>query len=175
MSLFIPTSRGAAVPPGNRTLAKGQIYNLDNDQYLGFQYNPTSFEWDRQIMWAEQTWRGDTTGGDMDFINLGPHKFDLSLLYLADPGAAGIDHATDEPIVNGLVPMDFQAIIRTLDGWTAVVPAKGRPARVRVIVGPNYFDGAFLRLGYKITEFFEDLSAREALVNFEFREWRLVA
>jgi hypothetical protein len=170
-SLFLPTSHEAFSQANARQLAKGQIYNLDLDEYIGFQFNPTAFEWARQIGWAETIWQGDDRGGDLLFTHIGPRKFEVSLLYMADPGSPDFTWSVPERLSNSDVKSDFQALRKALERWEKKLDGRGRPSRVRVIVGPNYFDGVMTQLGFKITEFFEDLSAREALVSLEFREW----
>lgn len=170
-TLFIPTSRELFSPSGSVQLAKGQLYNLDLNEYIGFQFNPTSFDWNQQFAWAETVWVGDDHGGDLLFSYVGPRKTELSLLYMADPGSPDIHWSVSERLSSGALKFDFQALRQALERWQQKITGKGRPSRIRIIVGPNYLDGVITAIGFKISEFFEDLSAREALVTLEFREW----
>jgi len=170
-SLYIPTSREAFSLVNATKLEKGQLYNLDLDEYVGFQFNPTAFEWGQAIGWAETIWQGDDHGGDLLFTHIGPRKLEVSLLYMADPGTPDFTWSVSERLANSKLKFDFQALRKTLERWQNKLDGKGRPSRMRIVVGPNYFDGIITTLGFKITEFFEDLSAREALVSLEFREW----
>ena len=170
-SLVLP-SMGGVLPSINATkLTKGQLYNLDLNEYIGFQFNPTTFEWGQQIGWVETIWQGDDHGGDLQFTHIGPRTCEISLLYMADPGTPDLTWSVPERLSNGTTKFDFQALRKALERWNSKVVGKGRPSRIRIIVGPNYLDGVIKVPVFKITEFFEDLSVREAQVTLEFREW----
>jgi len=168
MGLYIPTSSAGQLPLSAVCIKKGQIYNLDNNEWMNFQFNPQTFEWERSINWAETTWKGDVQGGDLSFINIGPRTFDLSLLFLADPGAPEINYKTNSVKIDS-----FEAVEELIESWSQIVSSKGRPARVKVIMGERFFDGVIRNYHFKIIESFEDLSAKEGILTLEFREWIL--
>lgn len=157
----------------NTSLQKGQLYNLDLNEYLGFQFNPTTFEWSRDINWSEQNWVGGTRGGDLQFISLGPRLIELELLYIVDPRAPKVSYESDFAVIDPKDELvDFQAIRSTIEKWEELLDGIRRPSRVKIIVGPNGFEGVITSSTFRITEFFEDLTAKEALFLLEFREWQ---
>jgi len=155
----------------NTDLRKGQLYNVDLNEYIGFQFNPTSFEWSREVKWSEQNWVGNVNGGDIQFINIGPRRIELELLYIADPRAPKVDYRSDYRIIDTGGLVDFQAIRDTLEKWEHLIDGLKRPSRVGIVVGVNAFEGVIINTTFRITEFFEDLTPKEALVLLEFREW----
>jgi hypothetical protein len=171
--LFLQNNIGKQVTFTDIVLTKGQLYNLDNDTYFNFQFNPTDLEWEREHNWSNTNWIGDDTGGDSTYINSKPRTIDLSLMFVADPGVAPPEYSsplqfqiTDE---FGLV--DFQAIKGIVEDWEKIITSKGRPSRIAIIVGPNIFEGKILKSGFKISEFFPDLSPKVAILTLEFEEW----
>ena len=173
MPLFIPTATQAPIPFAGWPTQKGQLYNLDTNDYISFQFNPDSFDWEQVFNWAEITWQGDYHGGDLQFINAGPHTFDLPLQFLADPGAPKIGYNTPSRISTDMNKFDFGELKRTLDDWNKPIEGKGRPARIKVIMGENKFDGVVTRWKFRILDFFPDMTAKEVLMTISFREWVL--
>lgn len=172
MSLFIPTSHKSNAP-FPITVMKGQLYNLDTNESLNFQFNPSSLEWERATRWGETKWKGDHTGGDIDYIYTDPHTLNIPLLYISEPGAPRVDYnATERIMDNGIV--DFQQIKQLIDRWEKPLYRIGRPSRILVIFGPNSFECVIINSNFKITEFFEDLTPREALLNLDFRVWTTI-
>lgn len=178
MPLFIPTSGAAPIPFAGWPTKKGQLYNMDNNEKLSFQFNVETFEWEQKFNWAEITWKGSVSGGDLDFINSGPRTFDLPLLFLGDPGAPEIEYeiGDDNPVVRqvpGNIKMDFEFIQKLIERWTWVMPHKGRPPRIKVVIGTRWFEGVIEELNFKLIDFFPDLTVKEALMTISFREWNL--
>lgn len=189
MPLAIPTSRASQQSFLSAKITKGQIYNLDLDEYFVFQFNPEAFEWERDYHWDEITFKGDASGGDLQYIRTSAREFSLDLLYVADPGGPDIEYAKADhkisPRTGRLVDgsplpatpsgkMAFEQLVMMLDAWGAVIPAKGRPSRLKVMMGPQDFDCVVTGSQFRIREFFgEDLSAREALISLEFRQWQM--
>jgi len=169
--LFIPTRDLDIEIYTNATIQKGQLYNLDLDQWINFQFNPTAFEWGRETKWSEHNFVGGLNGGDLQFINVGPRKVDLDLLFIADPRAPLVNYEANFNILdaNGLV--DFQAVKETIEAWEELLPQLLRPSRIAIVVGPNVFEGVILNSQMRITEFFEDLTPKEAMLTIGFREW----
>lgn len=174
MGLFLPTSGTSSIPFSSQRLSKAQIYCLDTNELLNFQFNPQTFQWERDINWAETSWRNNDYGGDLEYINSGPRTFDLPLLYIADPGAPDIvgEYQTANNEIAPGTPVDFEFIESLFERWASILPAKKRPSRVRVIFGPRHFDGVIVHLDHRIVEAFEDLSTREGLITVSFREWK---
>lgn len=169
--LFIPTSSNKAAPFTSIVLSKGQLYNLDLDEFVGFQFNPTDLEWSRSFNWAVHRWQGDNSGGDAQFLNTEPRKIELTLQFVADPSAPDIEYSVSERIydTDGLV--DFQAIRDTIERWEGPVEGKGRPSRVGIIMGENMFEGRIETSTFRISAFFPDLKPRRAMLTLEFAEW----
>lgn len=171
--LYIPTTEERReVVFANINLAKGQLYNLDLNEYLGFQFNPNSFSWEQSLNWAQFTWIGDVRGGNVHFGNLGPNVLDLELVYVADPKAPKVNYDALEPINDGSDVVDFQSIREMIDRWSQLLEGRQRPSRVAVIIGPNTFECIITKKSFTINSFFPDLSAEEAIIELEMREWR---
>ena len=171
MPLHIPIGKDR-LPHGDMPLTKGQLYNLDNDEWIDFQFNPEFFEWDQAINWKDFTHKGDPSGGDLQFLNIGPRTFDLALIYAADPGAPEIKRDIG---LDGGDEMTFERIEEVMENWRQLLPEKKRPSRIKVIIGSRTFDCIVENIRMRITEWFDDLTAREALLTLEFREWLLEA
>jgi hypothetical protein len=173
--LFLPTrDEDVSTIYTDVEFKRGQLYNIDNNQYLNFQFNPTSFEWARDVKWSERNWVGSTRGGDVQFINIGPRRLSLELLFVADPRAPEVNFEADFPVIDQHGLVDFKSITDTIENWIELIEGVKRPSRIGIIVGPNVFEGVLLNITPRITDFFEDLSAKEALLLLEFREWLLV-
>ena len=155
----------------NITFAKSQLYNVDLNEYIVFQFNPVTFEWERDINWGEHSWLGDTSGGDLQFLNIGPRLIDLDLMYMADPQAPTVHYKSNFNIIGSDDLVDFQAIKNTIEKWEKLLDGSRRPSRIGIMVGPNRFEGVIKKYRFKITEFFENLSTKEGILSLEFREW----
>jgi len=172
--LIIPTTIKKAYKISEAvSLSKGQVYNLDTNEFIGFQFNPKDFIWSRQFHYNNVTWKGSNSGGDVEFLYSGPKKMDLTLLYIADPGSPEISYNlnVNEEISTPSLKMDFQVILDTLDRWTDTIPDKGRPSRLKIIMGPNGFNCIVTSTEVRISETFSDLSVREGYINLRVREW----
>ena len=172
MALFIPTSQG--LPPNVEAVQKGQLYNLDTDEYINFQFNPAEFEWSKNINWAHVTWQGDTRGGDFAFISVGPNAFEIELRFMDQPGAPDIAYRVSDgqSISTPEEHANFQAIRQTIDRWAEKPGPSGRPSLVAVIIGPNSFEGVITQKGYRINDWFGDLYVKDAIVRLRISEWR---
>lgn len=173
MALFIPTSQAST--PQNEAVKKGQLYNLDTDEYIDFQFNPENFEWSKNINWVNVSWQGDVRGGDFSFISVGPNAFELELRFLDQPGAPDIAFRVNDGLAistPGIERANFQAIKSTIDRWAEKPDASGKPALIAVIIGPNSFEGVITQKGYRINEWFNDLYVKDAIVRLRISEWR---
>lgn len=178
MPLFIPTSGLTSDPFPEIQLSKARFYNLDTNEYMYFQFNPETFEYELAHKWAEILWKGDTRGGDLQFVGSGPRTFTLPLLYIAEPSAPRIKHKLENQVSPApeqpSVSVDFEQIEITFYRWMRPIPKLGRPARLNVSIGPRGFSGVIVRYRPQITTFFADGTAREANIQLEFREWRVL-
>jgi hypothetical protein len=174
VGLFIPTSGAARPSYQDVHLTKGQLYNLDRDEFLTFQFNPATFAWERDTRWAEITFKGDDTGGDLQYLNTGPRTFDLPLLYIADPGAPEVIYQAAQNDMFGHTVADFEFLQKLIESWEAALTDKRRPSRIKVILGQKRsFECVIKNSEYQLIEFFDDLTVREGLITLEMREWRL--
>ncbi len=171
MQLFIPTSTIGNNDFSNMPVTKGQLYNLDLNEFITFQFNPESFTWSQESSWGRINWKGNFDGGVPDFLNHQPTKFDLPLYFVADPGAPEIAYNVEERLSNSDVKMDFEALEKMIKRWKRPVEGLNRPSRIRVIFGPRYFDVVFNVTKFAITYFFEDLTAREGTITLGCEEW----
>jgi hypothetical protein len=173
MGLYIPTSGASQEIASGMALVKGQLYNLDLNEMLGFQFNPETFSWDQDHNWAEISWKGAEKGGDLQYVNAGPITFDLDLIYIAEPHAPNVGHNCPEELTGDYgLPVDFEQIEALVTRWKNPMENLGRPGRIRVILGPRFFDGVMLTVSFEITQFFEDLTARKARLSIPFRQWQ---
>lgn len=178
MGLFIPTSRTGKEPFTDIGLQKGQLYNLDTEEWLTFQFNPEIFSYSQQFNWGDVTWKGAEKGGDLQYVGSGPRTFNLELVFVADPHAPGMEfgsvddgfHTRVNVTATGTT-VDFEFIETMLNHWTTPLEAKRRPSRIKIIIGPRYFRGVITSLDPRLTEFFPDMTVREAEILIGFREW----
>lgn len=171
--LFIPTSGNSVPPFTGIQLAKGQLYNLDLDRFVNFQFNPDTYENQQEDTWLPLSWYGDATGGDLVYVGSGPRTFELPLLFVADPSAPRVEYNTEYPLSNPTLRFDFDALEKEINRWGQKIPQFGRPSRIRVIFGPSYFDGVILSKTFRKTSFFPDLTTKEGMLMLRFREWQI--
>ena len=155
------------------SVKKGQIYNLDTNEFIGFQFNPRDVIWSRQINYADISWKGSNKGGDIEYLNSGPRKMEISLQYMADPGSPDIDYHinSNNGISTHILKMDFQVLLETIERWEEVIEDKGRPSRLKIIMGSNGFNCVVINSEIRISETFSDLSVREGFITLRLREW----
>jgi hypothetical protein len=92
---------------------------------------------------------------------------------MADPGAPKVEYDTEFPLASPMLRFDFDALEKEINRWGEVLRDKGRPCRIRVILGPSYFDGVILSKTFRKTSFFPDLTCREGMLVLRFREWQM--
>ena len=171
--LFIPTSSNSSTPFTSIMLDKGQIYNMDLNESIGFQFNPTELEWSRGFNWVVHKWQGDFSGGDAQFLSTEPRKIELTLQFVADPSAPDLWYETPEDLLDTDNLVDFNAIRGVIERWEGPVAGKGRPSRIGIIMGENIFEGRIMTSTFRISAFFPDLTPRRAMFTLEFEEWIL--
>lgn len=154
-------------------VAKGQIYNLDYDQFICFQFNPTFFEWSQLFSWNAVTFRGSRRGGSLQYSHEGARTMQMDLLFMADPASPDLVYDTPIYLGGAGLKVDYDRIVELFDRWQTPIQGKNRPSRLKVIVGPRAFNVVITELTHRVTEFFPDLSAREGLLSLTMREWVL--
>lgn len=170
--LFVPSSSGALAQAYSvDDLLHGRLTNLDNEEYIAFQYNPVRFTYEREFNWGTVQWRGSELGGDLDYLGSGPHTFDLTLDYVAEPPANPMYAQTARTIPQPDYQINFENLETTILNWMTPLEGKRRPARINVILGPRHFNGVILSYKFEILEFHPDLSARHGRLTLEFRQW----
>lgn len=167
--LYIPTSTSEFKHYTAAPLSKGQLYNLDDDRKLGFQFNPEELNWSQETGWIE-------VANDLAFVRRKPKTFEMDLLYVADPTAPDFEvDNTALPVMSGDVKADVDKLVAELDNWCEPRTDTGRPSRVMIIWGANWsFTGVIMSINPKLTYFFRDLSTRQGMISISFREWEPV-
>ena len=170
--LFVPSSSGGLAQAYSvDSVVHGRLTNLDNNEFIGFQYNPLQFTYEREFNWGAVQWRGSELGGDLDYLGSGPHTFDLTLDFVAEPSANPMDAQTAKMIPQPNHQVDFENLEVTIIDWMTPLEGKRRPARINVVLGPRFFNGVILNYRFKVLEFHEDLSARHGRLTMEFKQW----
>lgn len=170
--LFIPSPSGAIAPAfSTEIVERGRLTNLDNNQFIGFQYNPATFAYERKFNYGTVQWRGSEFGGDLAYLNSGPHTFDLNLDFVSEPPANRMEAQTDQPIPHPDLGVDFENLEATIKEWMLPIDGKRRPARINVVMGPRFFNGVVLSYRISISDYHGDLTARQARLELEFQEW----
>ena len=170
--LFIPSPSGVtAAAFSTQEIVHGRLTNLDNNEFIGFQYNPAAFAYEREINWGAIQWRGSELGGDLDYLNSGPHTFDLTLEFVSEPSANRMEADTELAIPHPDLGVDFENLEQTIKAWMQPIEGQGRPSRINVVMGPRFFNGIALSYRFEISEYHGDLSARHGRLQLEFREW----
>ena len=182
-NLFIPIPGSSSIPFAGWPTTKGQLYALDLQEKITFQYNPKTFKYGFETKWSRITYKGDFSGGDLDFNFVNPINFDLELLFIADPGAPLIDYDTydSKAIIisadnanpsNHL--FDYDELIRMFNfWWKRPVPGLNRPSRIQIVMGSRTYNGVITEVSIEELEYFKDLSVKEAKITLTFEEWNL--
>jgi len=154
----------------SKAVQRGQIYNMELDEKIWFQFNPENFEWEEPFDWVS-TGTG-IYGHDIQYMGQGDVAFNLSLLFIADPNAPKvITENIAEIAVYDKKSADFDSIIWMFQRWCRPNLDTGRPSQLRVIYGKHYWDGIITRARYKIIEKFESGNIREGQIILSFRKW----
>lgn len=177
MGLFIPTSGNIRQLLSQQALAKGRLYNLDDDEFIGFQFNPETFGWERDHRWLELFHRGGDRTSHLTLLGHAPREFELNLLYMADPGAGHIEYKSREGHTTGT--FDFPFLKETIERWESKREELRRSTLLAVIFAgpgretePLVLHGVIARSQFRVLNWFNDLAVREVQINLEFKEWR---
>lgn len=176
MGLIIASNGSVRVPRSGERIDKGQLYNLELDEKLGFQFNPEQIQWEQELRWAERSSIGRDTGGSKFFLNSGSRRLELNLLFMAEPGAPSIDYYVQPPIqMRTEFGAELDFVVAVLERWKKKIPDKGRPGVLAFVVGeanPNNMKCVIRRMGVRIIDQFPDgLSTREGMITLELIEW----
>jgi len=182
MPLFIPTSNLLKSPElAGQYVAVGELYNLDDNKKICFQFNPEEYEIGRTYNWADL----DSVGAPSNHYNYISQKdvlFELQLLFIADIGTPPV---TTEGGVSPLITpkndvvVDFDELCNELFQWLEEREAEGRPSFLRIFIGKDSLTG-FVKGDLKKrvldlfpggTEAHPKPSARRGLLTMQFQPW----
>jgi hypothetical protein len=175
MRIVIPL-RSALSVPDMATIARAQLYNLDQNEFIEFQFNPRGSEPGMDFGWGDDGFSGSDKV-DTQFLGQGQTEFELASEWIVDPGAPVIDHNVAEPCVHedaaGNKLIMIGAVLVAFERWAAIRIDSRRPSLIRVIWPDNrWYEGRLVRLSHRIEERFASGEARRATVRMGFKEWR---
>ncbi len=157
-------------------IARAQLYNLDDNTYFNFQFNPLTIEPATEYGWSDEGWTG-TDKIDTQFLGIGQTELDVTSDWLVDPVAPIIRHNLNSDLVyedgagNRLVRIE--SVIAAIQQWGAIRTDERRSSLVRLIIGDNwYFNGRMTRFSARIDERFANGLIRRASLRIGFKEWR---
>lgn len=160
-------------------IARAQLYNLDDNTYFNFQFNPQTLEPANEYGWADEGWTGSDKI-DSQFLGVGQTELEVISDWLVDPAAPIIRHNLDGDLVyddgasNRLVRIE--AVIAAIQSWGAIRTDERRSSLVRLIIGDNwYFNGRMTRFAARIDDRFASGLIRRASLRIGFKEWRSTA
>lgn len=153
---------------------RGQLYNLDDNQFFNFQFNPT-VEPLVEYNWSDDPWLGRAETHSQ-FLGVGQTQFELPLQFMVAPGAPIIENNCDPGLVDtthGYV--QIENVIATINRWAAIRPDKRRPSLVRVILPEASYRGRITLIGIRGEDRFPDGRLRRATIRIGFKEWRTIS
>jgi|GEM_PF-3317074 len=170
MPLFVPT--GIAEHFQERSVVKGELYNLDENRTIGFQFNPETLDINEEFGWTETGFRGHPSV-DMAYTGTKPRTFDLNLRWVADPIAPNFEtQNTNLSVKVDYMKADFDKIMEELRLWMAPIPDKGRPCMVQVIFGVAHsYIGVITSMTPSYKRMFDNATARYSELRISFKEW----
>lgn len=175
MGLFLPTSGSAQVPVSSSAVRKGQLYNLDLDEKISFQFNPQPISWRRRTSYAEFYSHGETSGGDIEFLFTGPRQLELDLIFTDEPGAPALDYYVQPPREGNSAEFgaDFEFVVRLFERWMEPSAESGNriPLLRLILAASTNITGIITAVEPQIVNQFEDGSVREGRITLEFRQW----
>jgi hypothetical protein len=156
-------------------ISRGQLYNLTLDELLIFQFNPEAM-----IVKASDEWVPvgmGVKGRDMAFVSEGKDKFELQLLFMADPGAPDVisrnvqESLTWRGTAAGSGKADFDNIVAMIDRWRKPQPQTGQPSRLMVAYGCGAWEGIIRERRIDYQARFATGSTRAGMLTLKFEEW----
>lgn len=177
MPIYIPSPEtGSGFD--ERMVAKGQIYNVTRNEKLWFQFNPETFRWTSEDVW-KPTGIG-VFGKDISFVAEESTRFNLSLVFVADPGAPKLrSHGLEERVSKFEeegVQADFDEVVKTFDRWRSRNETTGRPDLLSVFFSPSLrLNSVITRIERVILDRFEDGTTREGQLDLQMLRWEPIA
>lgn len=162
----------------SKPIARGQLYNLDDNEYFDLQFNPRVIEPRTEYGWSDDPWMGSDKVS-VQFLGIGQTDFDLQVEFLVDPGAPRITYRLgttnlvltyQDGAENNLIRIEN--IIRTIEQWGAVRDDKGRSSLIGITMGKSYWEGRMINFAPRIEERFRDGLIRKATLRIGFKQWR---
>jgi hypothetical protein len=152
-------------------IARGQLYNIDDNEFFNFQFN-CSPETLREFNWSDDAWLGQEYTHSQ-FLGSGQTQFELPLQFIVAPGAPIVENNCNPSLVDPQSGLLFiEQVVATINRWTAIQPDKRRPSLIRVILGDRSFDGRIVLIGIRDDDRFADGRLRRATIRIGFKEWR---
>lgn len=176
MPLYLPTSKSftGTLDYFEAYVKKGQLYNLDDDRKVWFQFNPRNFEWSRVIKWTDQSFIG-APSIHHQYLGRGQREFELTLLYIGDFGMPEVEiKNTRHDIKPGDVEVDFDELVREIDAWTEEREDYGRPSFIGIYIANEEFRGFIRDIKKRVIDQYKDQSTRRGEVTIRFQEWEVV-
>lgn len=177
MPLFIPTSNLLKKPElAAQYVAVGQLYNLDDDKKICFQFNPEEHEIGRTYNWADIPSIG-APSNHYDYLSQKDTLFELQLLFIADIGTPPVatEGGVNPLITPDDVVVDFDELYNEILQWLEEREAEGRPSFLRIIIGKDTLTG-FVKgdIKKRVLDLFPGGSARRGLLTMQFQPWQEV-
>jgi hypothetical protein len=174
MPIFVPTDSIDLKDQDffERYVTVGELYNLDADSKVLFQFNKDEFEESRSINWAQISSVG-ANSNQFQYINRGSRQFELPLLFIADKGMppVKIDGFMSPFVTSEDLTVDIDVLYQELDSWTEELPSLGRPSFIKIFICSMEYTGFIKELRRRVLDSFEDGSTRRALITIQFQEW----
>ncbi len=180
MPLFIPTSdlglsdSYALQDYYDRYPFKGQLYNLDDNKKIWFQFNPEEHEDSIPIRWADIKSLG-TPSNQYQYLGESGSSFDLTLLFIADIHMPKVktQGAVDPNITPDGQAVSFKALYNEIRSWVKPREDTGLPSMISIIFNDDFaYEGFVRELRKRILDQYENGITRRATITLQFQEWK---
>jgi hypothetical protein len=169
MPLFIPTSNLLDRPSlAEQYVQVGELYNLDDNKKIKFQFNPQEYEFGKTYNWAAIDSIG-APSARYHYLGQKDDMFELQLLFIAD---LGMPPVVLEGIPNSLITpdevvVDFDELFKELQLWNDERPAEGRPSYMRIIIGTDTIEGVITNMRKRVLDQFSNLKTRRGQITIQ--------
>jgi len=178
--LYIPSPRLSYRTDFSEVPVKtGQLYNLDDDKSISFQFNPSEFSWQEEHNWSTQKYTGNP-GKQLQYLGCTGRVFTLELEFHADPWFPRVQLSGDvDPSITpdpDRTAVDFDKLVDEFRSWIKERPDKKRPSYIRIIL-PNKeeFDGIVRSATKQILSVYADGVVQHGKLIFNFEEWKEIS
>ena len=153
-------------------VARGQLYNLDDNEFFNFQFNPI-VEPLTESNWADDPWLGRAET-HANFLGIGQAQFELALQFMVAPGAPIVENNCNPSLVDAYGYVSIENVSAAINRWAAIRTDKRRPSLVRVILPEASYSGRITLIGIRGEDRFPDGRLRRATIRIGFKEWRTI-